>query len=142
MDHAARRPRPCSQRCINTIGHYRCECFPGYYYLNKEYINSDSSGRCLVAGPESPQLYLATDGEGLRGYDLNTGTLYPVWLEKEHQEPNNNEKGTNNSSKATKKRYRGLTRVDNQIFYLMDDPIEGTTTGFELNLDGANNQPR
>lgn len=123
---------PCSQRCTNTIGSFRCDCFSGYYLAtDKENRRRRRSRQCLVAGPESPQLYLASDGEGLRGYDLNKGTLYPVWLDKEQDQEANN-------TVSSKKRYRAISRLDNGLYFLVEDPVLNTTTGFKLNLDRVN----
>lgn len=57
----------CSQKCINHVGSYSCDCYDGY-----ELINSS----CHVKG-ESPILYYSTGNE-IRAMNIRNKEYYPV----------------------------------------------------------------
>ncbi|KAF3852505.1 hypothetical protein F7725_005860 [Dissostichus mawsoni] len=76
--------RPCSQRCMNTHGSYRCYCDPGYTLSADGYTCTSERGRLFLpalpvwlpdggrgsgALPVSPGLHLATDNKTCEDVD-------------------------------------------------------------------------
>lgn len=53
-------PPPCSQRCINAIGHFLCTCNDGYFMVD---------GECKAGGPEA--LLIFADDVDIRGMGIN-----------------------------------------------------------------------
>lgn len=69
----------CAQKCINTDGGYRCECYPGYHLTmgnSTSEVQKGNAGICRAKG--SDPLLLLSNRAAIRRFDLITNKYEPL----------------------------------------------------------------
>jgi hypothetical protein len=73
------QPGVCDQKCINIVGTYKCDCYPGFTLTAREAVDghvAHSASKCRAIG-EDPLLFLSNRA-AIRQYDLITNKYHPL----------------------------------------------------------------